>query len=502
MTRSLACSTALALVLSATASGAAVTPEEVWDSWQALSAAAGQDLTVGSATRTGDTLEVTGLVMTYTDNLGGSFSATIDRMSFKDNGDGTVAVTMSESYPMTLAFPQSEEGPSAIKLTISQPGLVITAGGSADQTKYDFAAPTVTVTLDEVKDETGTVLDTTGNVTLSGVTATYLIAQADQATALDSSFTAASMAFALSGTGADGAGSGSFTATLNDVSGSTKGNLLGPDAMANMAVALNSGFTTDTRFSFGAMTMNVDVTDTQGPIKLAGQAAGGDLVLAVDKARVNYGSSLKGVSLTMSGADIPFPEVKIGFSETAFNVLMPASRSDVPQDFAFLTKVVDFTVSEDVWGLFDPTGTLSRDPATFILDTKGTGRWLVDIMDPAVQTDGMQTPGELNSLDLTQFLLKAAGAQVAANGALTFDNSDIVSYQGLPAPSGSITVTINGVQKLIDNLIAMGLVPDDQAMGARMMLGMFTRPGAAPDEVTSLIEFRDGGIFANGQQLQ
>jgi hypothetical protein len=48
----------------------------------------------------------------------------------------------------------------------------------------------------------------------------------------------------------------------------------------------------------------------------------------------------------------------------------------------------------------------------------------------------------------------------------------------------------------------MGLLPEDQAMGFRMMLGMFTRPGAGGDQVTSLIEFRDGGIFANGQQLQ
>ncbi len=58
------------------------------------------------------------------------------------------------------------------------------------------------------------------------------------------------------------------------------------------------------------------------------------------------------------------------------------------------------------------------------------------------------------------------------------------------------------MNQLIDNLIAMGVLPDDQAMGFRMMLGMFTRPGAGGDQVTSLIEFRDGGIFANGQPLQ
>ncbi len=192
----------------------------------------------------------------------------------------------------------------------------------------------------------------------------------------------------------------------------------------------------------------------------------------------------------------------VGFAETALNVLIPASKSDTPQDFAFLTKVVDLTISDDVWGLFDPAATLSREPATFILDTKGTGRWLQDIMDPEVQMEGVEPPGELNSLDLTQLLVKAAGAEVGATGGLTFDNTDLVTFQGMPKPTGSINVGIKGVNKLIDNLIAMGLLPDDQAMGARMMLGMFTRPGAGPDEVTSVIEFKDGGLFANGQQLQ
>jgi hypothetical protein len=290
--------------------------------------------------------------------------------------------------------------------------------------------------------------------------------------------------------------------TFADLKGSTKGNLLGAEIMANMATALNSGFTTDSTMSFGAMSLTADVTDATGPTAIKGSATGGGFVLALDKQRINYGSSLTGAQFTVSGAQIPFPEVAVGFAEFAFNVLVPASKSETPQDFAYLTKIVDLTVSEDVWGLFDPAATLSREPATFIVDAKGTGRWLQDIMDPAVQMDGVEPPGELNSLDLTQVLLKAAGAEVGAVGGLTFDNADTTSFDGMPAPTGTINVDIKGVNKLIDNLIAMGILPDDQAMGARMMLGMFTRPGAGPDEVTSVIEFKDGGIFANGQQLQ
>jgi hypothetical protein len=49
----------------------------------------------------------------------------------------------------------------------------------------------------------------------------------------------------------------------------------------------------------------------------------------------------------------------------------------------------------------------------------------------------------------------------------------------------------------------MGLVPEDQAMAARMMLGLFARPGDGPDTLTSKIEVKgDGAILANGQRLQ
>jgi hypothetical protein len=123
-------------------------------------------------------------------------------------------------------------------------------------------------------------------------------------------------------------------------------------------------------------------------------------------------------------------------------------------------------------------------------------------MDPAVDLEQIEAPGELTSLDLTQILVKAAGTEIGATGALTFDNTDLVTFQGVPAPSGAINIDIKGVSALIDNLIKLGIITDDDAMGARMMLGMFTRPGAEADQVTSVIEFKDGGLFANGQQLQ
>jgi hypothetical protein len=496
----LSTSTALALIFLSSGAQAQVTPEEVWESWQAFSTSAGQELTVGSATRNGDTLEVKGVSVTMKDDLGGSFAANLDTLNFKDRGDGTVEVTMAESYPLTLAFP-SGEGPEKLTLTVNQPGITIIAAGTATETSYDFAAPTVTVKVDEIVSDPPAPADLIAEFTMTGNTAKYLVKRDGDKTALDSSFAAKSLAVTISGVDETGTAV-KATASLADLSGTSKGNFLGADLMANMAAALNAGFTTDASFNFGAMAMDVDVTEATGPTKIKGSAAGGGFVLAIDKAKVNYGSSMTGASFAVSGPEIPFPEVTLSYAEAAFNVLIPASKSDVPQDFAFLTKLVDFTVSDDVWGMVDPGGTLSREPATIILDAKGTGFWKQDIMDPSAQMEGTAPPGELTSLDLTQVLVKAAGAEVSALGALTFDNTDLVTFGGLPAPTGKIDVNIKGVNTLIDNLIAMGLLPEDQAMGARMMLGMFATPGAGPDELTSVLEFKDKGFFANGQQLQ
>lgn len=504
MTRALTCSSAIGLVFLATSASADVTPQEVWTSWQAMLTSAGQELTVGSTADSGNTVDVTGLVVAFKDQMGGSASVSFDKLSFAANGDGTVTVTMPDSYPLQMAFPAEGDGPGSLKLTVTQPGMKIVAGGSATETSYDFTAPTVTVELDEITDQGGEVLDTKGDLTLGGMSARYLVAQDGDNTSLDSSFAADSLLLNISGadtSGEDG-GRGTIQMTFAELTGATKGTFLGADVMANMAVALNSGFTMDSSFNFGAMTMEIDIEEAAGPSRVTANATGGGFVLAMDKSRMNYGTSLNGGKFTFSGAEIPFPQVELAFAESGFNLLMPVSKSDSPQDFAFLTKFVDFTVSEDIWAMVDPGASLSREPATVIVDLKGTGKWKQDIMDPAVQMDGAEPPGELNSLDVTQVLAKAAGAEVSATGGLTFDNSDMMTFGGVPRPDGKISIGIKGANKLVENLIALGIVSEDDAMGFRMALAMFARPGAGPDELTSEIEFKEGGLFANGQRLQ
>ena len=206
--------------------------------------------------------------------------------------------------------------------------------------------------------------------------------------------------------------------------------------------------------------------------------------------------------MSMSAPTIPFPQVNLGYQEASFGFQMPVGVADEPQDFSFLTRIVDLTVSDDIWAMFDPTNQLPRDPATLVIDTKGKAKLLVDIMDPAaVEAAGEAPPAELHALDITALQAKIAGAELTGSGALTFDNSDLVTYGGMPAPTGKIDLKLVGGNTLMDKLVAMGLLPEDQVMGFRMMLSMFAN-ATGEDELTSTLEFKDGGFFANGQQLQ
>jgi hypothetical protein len=79
----------------------------------------------------------------------------------------------------------------------------------------------------------------------------------------------------------------------------------------------------------------------------------------------------------------------------------------------------------------------------------------------------------------------------------------MMTWGGMPAPDGSVDLKLAGGNGLIDKLVTMGLLPQEQAMGARRMMGLFARPGDGPDNLVSKIEVKkEGSIFANGQQIK
>jgi hypothetical protein len=185
---------------------------------------------------------------------------------------------------------------------------------------------------------------------------------------------------------------------------------------------------------------------------------------------------------------------------------MPLAKSDEPSDFAFGLTLGDFVTSDDLWSMFDPSKVLPRDPATISLDLTGKAMMLLDLFDPdqmeAVE-NGEVMPAELNAITLRKLLVSVAGAELSGTGDFTFDNNDLESFDGFPKPTGGIDIALVGGNGLMDKLVQMGLLPEEQAMGARMMMGLFTRPGEGDDSLTSKVEINaEGHILANGQRVQ
>ena len=135
------------------------------------------------------------------------------------------------------------------------------------------------------------------------------------------------------------------------------------------------------------------------------------------------------------------------------------------------------------------------------------GELAFDMMDPeqmaAVESGQMGMPGEVESLTINDIEVTAAGASLTGKGGFDFDMQSMMMSGGMMGSEGSIDLRLAGANGLMDKLVSMGLLPEDQVMGARMMLSMFAVPGDGEDVLNSKIEVKkDGQIMANGQRLK
>jgi hypothetical protein len=498
----LAGTTAVAALISGQAAWADISPEEVWQKWKDASASYGQTLTTTSEVRDGDTLTISGANFASTQE-GAEASVTVEEIAFTDKGDGTVAVTMSDTVQMAVKGENPDGGePTDVLVDITAPDLTIVASGTAAETGYAVTAPELKFALASVDGVAADAIGANVAVTVKGINGTYAASGTDSRT-IDSDIKADGMDIAISVKEPETTNIFALNSTTGAITSVSSTTLPKDLDLTDMVKALAAGFQTKANVTFGKTDFTFDAAEGTDTTKGSGSIAGAGMDVQMNATNLNYLTTTQGLSIAVSGSTIPFPEVKVAFAESAFGLAMPISKSDTPADFSLLTKLVDLTISDDIWGMIDPTANLPRDPVTIILDTKGTATLAIDIMDTAaMEAAGETPPGELNSFDLKDLTLRALGAEVNGTGALTFDNTDKVTFQGMPKPTGTINLNASGINGLIDKLIAMGMIPEDQLMGARMMLGMFAKPGESADTLTSTLEFKDGGFFANGMQIQ
>ncbi len=494
-------STALVLLFATGAVRAAVTPEDVWTAWKTMAGNYGETLSAGSESRQGDTLVVKDIALSM-DQAGAKVAGTLGEVRFKDRGDGTVEITASDSYTMTVDTPEVDgRSPAHMAVDVAMPGMSTIASGTPDAMSFALDAPDIKLHVaggptDPAK---GSLLL---DLAMTGTSGTYGLAKADKGQSVDYRMDSKSAAISSHIVDPTQKTDVTFKLTLADLAATSSGVYLGASEMSDLTAALNAGFKVNSDVTYGAGSYEVTSVQEGAPTKVSGQVASGEFGMAMDKSHFQIVSGSKGVTVAIDSAAMPIPGLGGGFGEFAFNLLVPLEKSDTPKEFDLLLKLVDLKVSDTIWGMIDAGSALPHDPATVVVDLKGTATLTADLTDKGAQEAmGGTPPGELNSLDVNALQVKAAGAEVTGGGGLTFDNSDMTSFNGVPAPTGKLAFKATGVMGLIDKLVSMGVVAQDQAMQGKMMLGMFATPGDGPDTLVSTVEFDGKTMSINGMEM-
>lgn len=497
-----------AVLLCAFGAGAAqadVSAQDVWSDWRAYMEGTGYVVS-GTEQMSGNTLTVSNTLMSAEmeeDNV--AFELRMGDLSFTENADGTVSIAFPPEMPFVVSGITEDGEPFEATITYSHTGFSMVAGGDPDDMTYNYTASSVDLNLTDVvvdgapigRDIAAFNLSILNLIGSTEVTGGDVRSYAQKLQASEISYDVA-----INDPETDGqlllnaSSEGLSLDSVTDLPGA-----LDPE---NMAAMIEAGFSANGVISLGAGNSSFSFKDEVDTFSYEGSSDGGSMGFQLGAEGLGYEIEQNNVAMNVAGSGIPLP-VSVNFNTLVFDLLIPIMQSDDPQAFGLTIGLSDFTMSDLIWGIFDPTGQLPRDPATILLAVSGQMKVLANILDPmvAAQMEDGPPPGELQELTIEGLEVSVAGASLTGTGDFSFDNTDTVTFDGIPRPIGGLELQLVGGNGLLDKLVAMGLLPQEQAGGARMMMGLFAVPGDAPDTLNSRLEINEQGhILANGQRIQ
>lgn len=550
MTKALTRSSIIAL-LAASPALADVTPAQVWQDQVDYLKASGYQITEGGRDEAGDTLTLTDVVASMTE-ADSTVSITMPKVVLQQTG-GDVRMVYGD-WTGIANLTDNDDEKVELRLSGDTGAIETTVSGSPDDMTYASRGPQATVRLDSVIAD-GKTIQNPAVLTLNDIEGSYRSKKGDMH---DLDYDATVKTGKLEVNVPDIEDKGALAATFNLTDLTVKGQQAMPMGMVDfskdMAGALNKGLMIDAKMVFGAYDGSFDFAgkDDDGKAQAAKgtvKGEGGELALTLSRDGIGYSGNGGKQEVEMTISDMPAP-VKYALDDSAFDIQFPISASDAEQPYKIAYSIGGLTLGDELWSLFDPEKKLPRDPASIDLDVTGTARILRDLFDPKLAedmdakadeasdhasedaakdatgethdhdahddmaqgaTEGMDdaddmadyqpepAPFEVGKVTINTFDIQAVGAHVQASGELTAPEGGTIDQ-----PVGKINATYEGVNGLLDSLVAMGLFSQEDAMGYRMMMGAFAKPvEGSDDKMTTDLEFKEGNqIFANGQRIQ
>ena len=485
---------------------AEISATDVWTNLTAMTAAIGGDLSA-SLTETGDTLTVNDIVATFElPKDAGSFTFHAGTLSLIAQPDGSVELIQPKAQTITAVFQEDGAQKFSASAYVTLSDNVTRAVGDPGDITYDYSIASYRLDIGDImaEDTKGPVPDISGHFAASDILASTRITQG-ALIGVSGRTTYGNYEF-------DYEVSQNGTPVINqtqraDDAAFTYDSAFPASGMSimNMAAALRDGLTISAQTTSGKTTghgSQIDPNMGQFDHRLSVATTAAEISFDTRGLRMDVTATDYDISAEMLDI-MPFP-ITGSMADVAFKMLIPVLANDTPGDAVYSFTLDQLTMGDDLWNLFDPQSVLPRDPATVSLDLSAKLSILTDLLDVAAMSNLTSTPLLAQEVSLNALNVVLAGASLTGNGAVTLDNDDMDTFEGIPAPSGTFDFVLTGANDLMDSLVSMGLLPEDQAMGARMMLGLFARPGEGEDTLTSKIEIdgATGAISANGQRLQ
>ncbi len=505
-----------AFVLLPGAALAEVTPADVWNNLQAMNRATGAEVSA-DISESGGVMTVTDMVIEWTLPMGvGNMSFDYGDLTLTAQGDGTVAITTPESDTLSMRFDIPEAGSGTVSMGYSAAGYSTIASGAPGDISYAYSIDRVTVTMGEMtlegpiaEEADGFVLD--GIMAFDGMVGTYQITEGELIKITsDGDFASGKIdiSYEAAVEGEEPIGTRS-TATLGEMSADIDIAVpaSGVSLMA-LPAALRSGLSMTYDFTSGPQISSQETYLGDELIMSQSTNVGSnDGSFTFDASGIRFAGTATDYDLSlMQPLVLPFP-IAAAMSSVEADMQIPLLASDAAQT-AVIKMILDgLTIDPALWSLFDPGAQLSREPASLAIDVTTTLDLLLDLLDfealAGIEQSG-EMPAEFEAVTINSLAVQAAGAAASVVGGFTLDNSDLETFDGFPAPTGSATVTLTNAEALLQTLVEMGLLTPEDMMGANMVLGGFFRPGDGATERVSeiVIDGASGAISANGQRLR
>lgn len=297
---------------------------------------------------------------------------------------------------------------------------------------------------------------------------------------------AARVAYRLS---VDGVSETRSDTTMNDFSASFRGAALDADTLADFLARDGEAYLTMKIGSYegtggssgGPSAPPFDLTMTGDAISADVTLAGGQARYVTEAGAVDYRFEMEG--------PMPGGALTIGGMTAAFE--MPLKKAENAGAYLIQMKLDQMAISDELWGMFDPTSQLQRTPVDMNVDLGGKARIIFDL---GAENFG-QSPIDVETLEIREVRIDGLGFNAHATGEL-----DIA---GVAAnPEGDIHLELRGAFQLIDQLSAAGLLPPGQGEMAKAMAMGFAVEGDGPDHLIADIAVKDGGMTINGKPLQ